>query len=523
MYAKASIFGPYHDINPDNFTNPAPTTRKIEWRVEGTAPTRRFIASYNDVGYFSCGNAIKATHQMVLYENTGVIEVYIKDKPVCSTWNGGKAILGVQDETRTKSVSATGKNATQWGTTGMNEAYRFTPWGASPRFKKAELLVNGTVVALGDTASGNPGELNLNFPNVCPTTDSTAYILRVTYGSCADATLDVSYQDTVFVKRTTPTVSLVTADATCAAGGSILVNTTGGTGFQYSINGAASQPGNSFTNLHSGNYTVIVQSGTCSATAQASIALVNDLTVSALPTDTSMCSGAAFVPRITSSSSAATYSWTPTSGVNGSNQMQPNITTSSQNTQYIVTASRGECQARDSINVTVFQGATADAGPDATIIAGDQVQLQGSAPTGTYLWSPSTGLSATNILNPFASPDQTTTYTLTVTTTQGCTATDNAVVTVVPYCVKPMEAFTPNGDGINDKWLVTNGNCTTAAKTEVFNRYGHKVFESNNYKNDWDGTYKGSPLPDGTYYFVISYQLINGKTVYQKGNVTILR
>lgn len=86
-----------------------------------------------------------------------------------------------------------------------------------------------------------------------------------------------------------------------------------------------------------------------------------------------------------------------------------------------------------------------------------------------------------------------------------------------------MEAFTPNGDGINDLWLITNGNCLTSAKAQVFNRYGAKVFESNDYKNTWNGTYEGKPLPDGTYYYIISFKLIGGRVEYLKGNVTILR
>ncbi|RYE38496.1 MAG: hypothetical protein EOP48_27015, partial [Sphingobacteriales bacterium] len=112
-YAPASIFGPYHDINPSPTSNPAPTNRKVEYRTEGTAPNRRFIASYNDVTYFgsTCGS-FKATHQMVLYESTGVIEVYIKDKPVCTDWNSGLAILGVQDQTQSVATAAPGKNAT---------------------------------------------------------------------------------------------------------------------------------------------------------------------------------------------------------------------------------------------------------------------------------------------------------------------------------------------------------------------------------------------------------------------------
>jgi len=101
--------------------------------------------------------------------------------------------------------------------------------------------------------------------------------------------------------------------------------------------------------------------------------------------------------------------------------------------------------------------------------------------------------------------------------------TDDVVLTVIPYCVKVMEAFTPNGDAINDLWLVTNGNCITNIKASVFNRYGSKVFESNDYKNNWNGMYEGKALPDGTYYYVISFTLINGKQVILKGNLTILR
>ena len=87
-----------------------------------------------------------------------------------------------------------------------------------------------------------------------------------------------------------------------------------------------------------------------------------------------------------------------------------------------------------------------------------------------------------------------------------------------------MNAFTPNGDGINDKWLVTSGNaCTTQVIAKVYNRYGSLVYSNENYQNNWDGTYKGKPVPDGTYYYVLSYKLINNKQVALKGDVTILR
>ena len=216
------------------------------------------------------------------------------------------------------------------------------------------------------------------------------------------------------------------------------------------------------------------------------------------------------------------FSWTPTSAVGTPDVLQPALSPAA-NTRYIVTATLGQCTTTDTVNVTVFQSTPVNAGPDLTIISGDLVQLQATGSSGsTYVWTPATGLSAANLLRPNASPTATTTYTLRQTTAQGCISQDEMTVTVLS-CVDPMVAFTPNGDGINDRWLVTNNQCLKTAKVEVFNRYGNKVFEDADYTNQWDGTYKGKPLPDGTYYYVVTYTLVNGKPTYIKGNVTILR
>jgi gliding motility-associated-like protein len=66
-----------------------------------------------------------------------------------------------------------------------------------------------------------------------------------------------------------------------------------------------------------------------------------------------------------------------------------------------------------------------------------------------------------------------------------CTSTDDATVVVIPYCVKVMNAFTPNGDGMNDRWLVTQGSgCTKRISVAVFNRYGQAVYKNDDYQND---------------------------------------
>ena len=101
-YPRTAIMGIYHDIDPS--ASPLPT-RRIEYNIVGAAPCRKFVISFLDVKMFSC-NTLIATSQIVLHESTGLIEVFVLNKPVCPTWpsgaTGGLAILGIQDDTRTK-------------------------------------------------------------------------------------------------------------------------------------------------------------------------------------------------------------------------------------------------------------------------------------------------------------------------------------------------------------------------------------------------------------------------------------
>lgn len=169
---------------------------------------------------------------------------------------------------------------------------------------------------------------------------------------------------------------------------------------------------------------------------------------------------------------------------------------------------------------------TVNAGADVTIVEGDEASLSGTS-NGTPVavaWTPNSTLTGANTFTPVAKPVITTTYTMSVTDQNGCIGSDNAVVTVIPYCIKIMNAFTPNGDGQNDRWLVTNGaGCTKRIAVAVYNRYGNVVYKNDNYNNDWDGKYNGKPVADGTYYYAITYTTITGKMVFMKGDVTILR
>jgi len=210
----------------------------------------------------------------------------------------------------------------------------------------------------------------------------------------------------------------------------------------------------------------------------------------------------------------------------GESQESNVFTVSDAGTYNVVVTDNLGCSAEKPVTVTLLPPFTVDAGDPATIVIGDAVTLtpSSSTPVESYLWSPATGLSSATIANPVASPETTTTYTLNAVSEQGCEASDTVTITVIPVCIEVRNAFTPNGDGINDYWLVYRSSaCFKTVSAKVFNRYGHTVYESKDYHNTWDGTYKGKPVPDGTYYAVVTFTLVNGKVVTVKKDVTVLR
>ena len=184
------------------------------------------------------------------------------------------------------------------------------------------------------------------------------------------------------------------------------------------------------------------------------------------------------------------------------------------------------CTVTKTASVVIIPEVTVNAGPDVTIILGDRIQLNAtpSETPSSITWTPATGLNATNVLNPMANPTASTTYKIAVTNSLGCLAEDEVLVTVLPYCIRVKNAFTPNGDGINDTWEVYGTrDCLRNVSVHVFNRYGSLVFTDENYSNKWNGTYKGKPVPDGTYYAVVDFTFVTGRKVTIKSDVTVIR
>lgn len=172
--------------------------------------------------------------------------------------------------------------------------------------------------------------------------------------------------------------------------------------------------------------------------------------------------------------------------------------------------------------VTVYPYPVIDAGPDVYVLQGNSAVINATA-TGSnlkYKWTPNTYLSYDTVLTPVCTPTQEIRYYLTATNPGGCSSKDSVYVHLLKTPVIP-NAFTPNGDGINDKWVIGELMYYTGCTVEVFDRNGHQVYRSFGYKEPWNGaTSGGKPLPVGTYYYIIDPK--NGHRV-MTGNVTIIR
>ncbi|MEZ5004133.1 MAG: gliding motility-associated C-terminal domain-containing protein [Chitinophagales bacterium] len=103
----------------------------------------------------------------------------------------------------------------------------------------------------------------------------------------------------------------------------------------------------------------------------------------------------------------------------------------------------------------------------------------------------------------------------------GCDTTF-VCIDVLCECFIP-DGFSPNNDGINDFFVIECLDQIDNGILRVYNRWGTEIYNNPNYKNDWDGTYKGQPLPEGTYYFTITFTDHYGNTFDGAGDLTILR
>ena len=169
--------------------------------------------------------------------------------------------------------------------------------------------------------------------------------------------------------------------------------------------------------------------------------------------------------------------------------------------------------ALPSLSISSNKGADVSKGETAILTASG-----GSA----YSWSVASGIiSGQNTAILTVRPAQTTTYTVRITNASGCSGTASITIKVAEdYKIAANNILTPNGDGVNDTWIIQNIHLYPGNTVRIFDRNGREMYNKQGYDNSWNGTVGGNQLAEGTYYYTITY---GPDKLVQKGFITIIR
>jgi gliding motility-associated-like protein len=178
------------------------------------------------------------------------------------------------------------------------------------------------------------------------------------------------------------------------------------------------------------------------------------------------------------------------------------------------------CPSDTSFHPIIVLPTNVSGGPNLTITEGDTAQLHGTGGV-SYFWTPSNYISDVNAQEPFVWPSTDMTYSVEVTDQYSCKDTAFVLITVEPDLSKVgiPNLLTPNGDGVNDLWKIEHIEAYDESKVYVFDAYGQVLYYKSPYNNDWDATFNGKTLPDGTYFYVIE---LTPDIKPIKGTLTIL-
>jgi gliding motility-associated-like protein len=280
----------------------------------------------------------------------------------------------------------------------------------------------------------------------------------------------------------------------------------------------------------SGILNLTVKNGACTVTAASKAVTVIPTPVAdftAVPPGGCVPVSVGFVNQ---SQNADSYQWTFGDGHSATGANAGNTYTSTGSfTVKLVVSNQGMCWDSitkvDVINVStppvVAFSAVPDTGVSVELHLANFVFTNESQYAGSYLWKFGDGDSST-LTNPAHKYDAPGYYRVTLYASNGACmdSVSHEFYKVIPDKVLQIpNAFSPNGDGINDRWDIDGLKQSPGCTVTVFNRWGQEVFRSQGYQSPWDGNYKGKPVPLATYYYIIT---LPGKTTYN-GWVVVLK
>ncbi len=560
-----SIHGAYLDINPA-------VGGDINYATLGTAPCRTFVVNFNAVPDFGCNNQL-ITQQIVIYETTNAIEVYIENKPTCISWNSGNAIIGIQNIGATQGICPPNRNTGSWAAS--QEAWRFTPNGTS-NYIIEWFDNNGVSLGSGDTL------------NVC-TQNQTNYTAQITYTSCnGNIVTDTAVSIVSLIGGTNGQISnLGLPDTIKSCNSNVTINA----GIFDTYLWSTGETTSSITVTQSGNYILEITQGGCDGDDTVLVSIVN---ANIVEEDTTICESDNLFLTIEKSNTFINWS---TSENTDTININPTIST-----LYWVEISDGVTICRDSVQIIVNPMPKISINGINEICFGESalinLEFNGNPPYNINL----NGINQTYTENHtiIISPENTTTYTVdyindvncindtnkiyTLTVNplpkpiitpafyevypdeeielnvgnytyywwydnydtllsenklmivdstlsvyvivedeNGCVGkSENAIIEYIPRVILHIpNIFTPNGDEHNELFVI-KGDMIAEFKMSIFNRWGTEVFKTNDIYKFWDGKYNKSSVPEGIYTYYIEIIGIDKRYFSKSGEVSVI-
>ncbi len=391
----------------------------------------------------------------------------------------------------------------------------------------APVTINFTNASSGATTYtwtfGNGSSSTSQSPSTTYTTAGTYSVMLIssTNSSCGVGT-DTAYS--IVTLGQSPALNVATqGSVSCNGGanGTASVTATGGSSPYSYLWAPSAATTATATGLSAGNYSCVVTDASgCSATQTVSISQPTAITTSITNTSASCNTNDGTATATAAGGSGNfTYLWNPsvasTAGATG---------LSGGNYSCTVTDANG-CTQISSTTIAVANGPTITVSGSAIIQPGSSTTLNATGGI-SYSWSPATGLNNSSIANPTASPSVTTTYCVFVFDAGGCYDSSCVVVTIDVPCGEFYlpNAFSPNEDGENDFFKAyVNPACVTDFKLIIYNRWGEKVFETNEVNESWNGYFRGTASNSAVYAWYCRATLTNGLDIDRKGNVSLVR
>lgn len=404
-------------------------------------------------------------------------------------------------------------------------AFNGSPVTALPT--NSAICINDSIQlsAAGVTNFSWSPSIGLNDPNisnpVASPTNTTQYVVSGTnsYGCSSNDTVLITVNPKPIITKSNDT--LICKNAT------VQLFTTGGTTYSWSPAASLNDPNISnpvaTPSTNTEYYVTVTGVNSCSNTDSIQVNIRPDPVFTISPS-TELCENSS--AQLTASGGDI-FVWQPSTSLNNPNISNP-ISTTTATTAYSVQITDTVCNNTTTLSTTVTvmplpiiqtsKSNDIDCSNDAS-----QLNATGAV---LYTWSPIETLDNPNIQNPIARPATTTQYSVKGTDASGCTNTDTITVNVTGMnkggYLMP-NAFTPNHDGKNDCYGVKYWGVILELDFSIYNRWGQRIFHTNQPGQCWDGTFNGQPQNPDVYIYMIKAKTLCDQEVFRKGTFTLIR